>query len=99
MPPLDAALLGRELLSCAAALSSANPPQAGTIVTDMHLPITEWKTLIHPATHAPTMILKIRPGIELTFQLTMLGAKELGTGLLALGQGLMPPGGSRGVVH
>jgi|SRR5208282_170426 len=99
MTPFDAAFLGRELLGCAAALSSANSPPIGTNVTDPLLPIMEWATGLHPLTQVPTMILKIHPGIELSFQLTMQGVKDLSAGLLALGQRLMPPGGSRGVIH
>ena len=99
MTPLDAAFLGRELLGCAAALASVNPPPIGTNVTDPLLSITAWATGLHPLTRVPTMILKIQPGIELSFVLTMQGAKDLSAGLLALAQGLMPPGGSRGVIH
>jgi hypothetical protein len=99
LTPSDAAFLGRELLSCAAALSGTNPPVAGTSIPDAHFPIIAWATGPHPNTGAPTLIVKIPPGIELTFQLTMQGAKEMGGGLVVLGQGLTPSGGSRGMIH
>lgn len=99
MTPHAAAFLGRELISCAIALSGTSPPPVGTSVADAHLPIISWITGPHPNTGVPTMVLSIPSGIELTFQLTMQGAKELGAGLMALAQGLAPPGGSRGVVH
>jgi len=99
MTPLDATWLARGLLSCAAALTGTNPPKVGEIIADAHLPVVAWATGPFPDTGVPTLILSIRPGIELTYQLTMQGAKELGAGLMALGQGLMPSGGSRGTFH
>jgi hypothetical protein len=65
--PQDGAYLARGLLACAAALCGPNPPQAATIFADSHIPVLKWVT---DASHGEFVLtLKIRSGIELSFQM------------------------------
>lgn len=100
MTPFDAAYLARGILSCAAALSGTNPPQAGTIVGYAHLPIMTWTIKWSTVTGKPVLILSVPPGIELTFEITQEGAKELGAALVSLGnEQPLPPEGRHGTIH
>jgi hypothetical protein len=51
MTPQDAAYLARGMLACAAALLGPNPPSAGAIGGDAHLPIMTW-VLVHQLSRA-----------------------------------------------
>jgi hypothetical protein len=42
LTPETAAFLGRELISCAVALSSTNPPKVGDMPSYALIPIVEW---------------------------------------------------------
>jgi len=99
MAPADAAYLARGILSCAAALSGPNPPKAGTIVGDAHLPVMRWVVGSSTVNGEPVLILSIPSGIELTFQMPPQGAKAMGAALIAQGEGSAPPEGQRGTIH
>ena len=87
MTPPDGAYLARGMLACAAALSGPNPPAAGEMVGDLHLPVTKWTVAASSKNGEPVLILTIPSGIELTFQLTRHGAQEIGAALVAQAQG------------
>lgn len=99
MAPPDAAYLARGLLACAVALSGQNPPKAGTIVGDAHMPVMKWMVGTSKVNGEPVLILTVPPGIELTFQMPSKGAKDLGNALLSQGEGTAPPEGHRGTIH
>jgi hypothetical protein len=99
MTPQDAAYLARGMLACAAALLGPNPPSAGAIGGDAHLPIMTWGVSTSTVTGAPVLILSIPSGIELTFSITPEGAKEVGAALIAQGEDSAPPEGRTGTVH
>ncbi len=99
LAPTDAAHLARGILACAAALSGANPPKAGTIGGDAHLPVMHWGVGTSNINGAPILILSVPSGLELTFQLPEKTARELGSALVARGRGSAPAGGQRGTVH
>jgi hypothetical protein len=65
--PQDGAYLARGLLACAAALCGPDPPQAGTIFSDSHVPALKWATAASDGGFLLTI--KIRSGIELSFQM------------------------------
>jgi hypothetical protein len=90
MTPEDAAYLARGLLSCAAALSVPNKPPHKAIIGDAQFPILEWKTMTSTLSGKPVVILSIPPGIELTFELTLGGARELGSALVHAAEALQP---------
>ncbi len=99
MTPLDAAFLARGLLACTAALSSSNPPPAGAIGGDAHLPVTNWVFGPSFATGLPVLTFSVQPGIEVTFELTLQGAKELGRIMAAYQGSDPPPAHHSGSVH
>jgi hypothetical protein len=74
--PQDGAYLARGLLACAAALCGPNPPQAGTIFADPHIPALKW---VVDASHGePVLTIKIQSGIELSFRMPAQNAGESG---------------------
>ena len=87
MTPPDGAYLARAMLACAAALNGPNPPAAGEMVADLHLPVTKWTVAASSHNGEPVLIFTIPSGIELTFQLTRPGAQEIGAALAAQAQG------------
>ena len=99
MTPLDAAYLARRMLACAAALSGSNPPTAGAIGGDAHLPIMNWAVGLSNVTGDPLLVLSVPPGIQLTFVMPKQGAKALGSALVSQSEGTAPPGGHSGTVH
>lgn len=99
MTPQDGAYLARGMLACAAALSGPNPPAAGTVVGDVHLPVAKWTVSASSSNGEPVLILTIPSGIELTFQMSRHGAQEIGAALVAQGQGTAPLWGHSGTIH
>lgn len=89
--PNDAAFLARGILACAAALSAANPPEAGRLVGDAHLPITKWVVGASNANGEPVLVLSIPSGIELTFQIPAQAAKEIAAALVTQADKSGPP--------
>jgi hypothetical protein len=65
--PEDGAYLARGLLACAAALCGPDPPPAGTIFADAHIPALEW--VAETSDGGFLLTIKIRSGIELSFQM------------------------------
>ena len=98
MTPQDGAYLARGMLACAAALSGPNPPAAGEMVGDLHLPVTKWAVAAASSNGAPLLILTSASGIELSFQLTRRGAQEIGGALLTQAQGTAPLWGHSGTM-
>jgi hypothetical protein len=68
MTPDDGAYLARAILACAAALHGSTPPHVGEIITDTHLPVSNWKIL--PAANELLLTLTIQSGVDLTFQMS-----------------------------
>ena len=99
MTPTEAAFFARGVLACAVALSGPNPPPAGSIGGDAHMPIMSWVVGCSNDTGLPAMIVTVPSGIALTFVMPPKGAIELGQALVAQGNGLAPPEGQRGTVH
>ena len=98
MTPQDGAYLARGMLACAAALSGPNPPAAGEVVGDMHLPVTKWTVAAASHNGEPVLILTVASGIELTFQLTRRGAHDIAGALVAQAQGTAPLRGHSGTM-
>jgi hypothetical protein len=82
----DAAYLSRGLMSCAAALFAPNKPNPKSIIGYTEFPVLEWKTMTSALSGNLVLILSIPPGIELTFELTAKGAKEMGVALVFAGE-------------
>lgn len=73
LTPQDGAYLARGILACAAALCGPDPPQAGTVFADSHLPVLKWNV---DATHGEILLtVTIRSGIELHFRMPQQNAK------------------------
>jgi hypothetical protein len=74
--PQDGAYLARGLLACAAALCGPDPPKAGTIFVDSHIPVLKWTA---DASHGePVLTIKIPSGIELSFQMPAPSTSKIG---------------------
>jgi hypothetical protein len=99
LSPMDAAYLARGIFSCAAMVSGPNPPKAGTLVGDLHLPPLEWSVGTSRLAGDPVLILSVPPGIELTFLLPAEHAREIAAALIAQADGVSPPEGHRGMLH
>ena len=97
MTPEDGAYLARGMLACAAALCGPNPPAGGTIIADVHLPITKWSVGSSNVDGDTVLVLTIPSGIELVFQMPRQGAKEIGAALVAQGEGSVR--GHSGTMH
>ena len=65
LTPQDGAYLARALLACAAALCGPDPPQAGTIFSDSHIPVLKWAA--DASDGGFLLTIKLRSGIELSF--------------------------------
>jgi len=76
MAPQDAAYLARGILSCADGLCGANPPPLGTITADAHLVVTNWQ--VTQSDDEVLLVLTMRSGIDLTFQVARHTATETG---------------------
>lgn len=67
MTPQDGAYLARGLLSCSAALCGSDPPPAGTIIPDSHIPVLKWT--VDSSHDELVLTVTIRSGIELRFKM------------------------------
>jgi hypothetical protein len=99
LSPMDAAYLARGIFSCAAMLSGANPPKAGVLVSDVHIPPLAWRVGISRLAGDPVLILSVPPGIELTFLLPAEHARKIAGALIAQADGVSPPEGQRGMLQ
>jgi hypothetical protein len=75
----------------AAALSSANPPKAGTILDHPILAVSQWKIQTHPVTKSPILTFLLPSNIELVFALDAEGARAMGEALQRFGVGPLGP--------
>lgn len=96
MSPEDGAYLGRGMLACAAALCGPNPPESGTVIANVSLPVTKW-VVGSDANGGIVLALTIPSGIELTFQMPQHGAMAIGVALAAQAEGSAK--GHSGTIH
>jgi hypothetical protein len=97
--PFDAAYLARAILACAAILSGQNPPKAGVVIGDAQLPVIKWIVGISNLSGEPLLALSIPSGIEMSFQLTRQGARDLGAALIEQADRPKSLEHGRGTVH
>jgi hypothetical protein len=88
-----ASLLGRALIAASTALQSSDPLPAGFHVVDAHLPVQAWKTGVSNVNLEPVLVLEVKGGLKLSFQIPPTSANELGTALTSTGTTAgRPPG-------
>ncbi len=75
MTPQDGAYLARGILACAAELCGSDPPPAGSIIVDEHIPVLRWTV---DASHGELVLtVTIQSGIELAFKMPLQDAKSV----------------------
>jgi hypothetical protein len=83
MTPVEAALLARSLLSCAAAQRAPNSPPDGSIIDRAYLPATKWDVRTSPLPASETLTLTISE-VEFDFRVSALDARAIATALASL---------------
>jgi len=83
MTTMQGAELARSLLACSAILTFEPSPKEDVVPADVHLPVAKCQVGTRPGTRIPIIVFSVPPGVDLTFQLSPEGAKELGEMLIA----------------
>jgi hypothetical protein len=81
LPAEAAARFGRALVAGAVASGAGEPPPAGTHVTDAHLPVTAWKTGVSNVNMEPILMMEVKGGLWMSFQLPHPSAQTMGEAL------------------
>jgi hypothetical protein len=76
-----AGMLGRALIAASVATLGAEPPEAGMRVMDAHLPVVAWKTGISNINMESVLMLEVRGGLWISFQLPPRTAQAVGESL------------------
>lgn len=95
----DALFLARNLIACALALTTSPSPSVGEIISDAHIPITEWVVGTSKMANRPALVLGAPHGLQMTFVTSEEGAIEIGQALVKRGQSQLSPAPVRGTVH
>jgi hypothetical protein len=81
LPADSATRFGRAMIAAAVASTAGDPPPTGTHVADAHLPVTAWKTGVSNVNMEPILMMELRGGLWMSFQLPHTSAKEMGQAL------------------
>lgn len=93
LPSDAAARFGRAMVAAAVASVAGDPPAAGTHVSDAHLPVVAWKTGVSNVNMEPILMMEVKGGLWMSFQLPHPSAQAMGEALSNTGTtGGRPPG-------